>query len=144
MACPDLGVRRRLLVGGVRSPGLKPKGSPFHPGGHGRGTTGRANSREPLVDASLSAIPVDGKVRRGAGTGRCEAADAGREVAPVRVRPAPRQRCAPPGVDREALCRVTSGALLLGRVGPASSVLRVRGMRDELLLRLWLPRIGAD
>ena len=37
MACPHLGVRRRLLVGGVRSPGGKPEGGPFHPGGHRRG-----------------------------------------------------------------------------------------------------------
>jgi len=47
------------LVGGVRSPG-KPKGGPFHPGGHRRGKIGRANTCEPLVDASLSEILVDG------------------------------------------------------------------------------------
>ena len=38
----------------------KPKGGPFHPGGRRRGKIGRANTREPLVDASLSEILVDG------------------------------------------------------------------------------------
>jgi hypothetical protein len=47
MACPHLGVRRRLLVGGVRSPRLEPKGGPFHPGGHRLGKTGRANGLNP-------------------------------------------------------------------------------------------------
>ena len=36
----------------------KPEGGPFHPGGHRRGKVGRANMREPLVDASLSAGPA--------------------------------------------------------------------------------------
>ena len=36
------------------------------------------------------------------------------------------------------------GGPSLGRVGPASSVLRVRGMRHRLLLPLGLPTIGAD
>jgi hypothetical protein len=34
MACPHLGVRCRLLVGGVRSPRRQPKGCSFHPGGY--------------------------------------------------------------------------------------------------------------
>jgi hypothetical protein len=67
MACPCPGVRRRLLVGGVRSPGFEPKGGPFHPGGHRLGKIGRANACEPLVDASLSNILAGGTVGGGKG-----------------------------------------------------------------------------
>lgn len=62
MACPHLGVRCPAPVGGVRSPRLKPKDGPFHPGGHRLGKIGRANTCEPLVDASLSEIPSGGMV----------------------------------------------------------------------------------
>ena len=37
MACPHLDVRRRLLVGGVRSSGESLSGGPFCLGGRGRG-----------------------------------------------------------------------------------------------------------
>jgi hypothetical protein len=64
----------------------KPEGGPFHPGGHRRGKIGRANTCEPLVDASLSADPARwdvgagcrdmplrcGRRRPGSGPGRDE------------------------------------------------------------------------
>ena len=49
MACPHLGVRCRLLVGGVRSPRLKPKGGPFHPGGDRRGEDRTGELLEPSL-----------------------------------------------------------------------------------------------
>ena len=49
MACPHSGVRRRLLVGGVRSPGFKSKGGPFHPGGYRRGEDRTGELLEPSL-----------------------------------------------------------------------------------------------
>ena len=61
MACPLPDVRRPAPGRRGAKLGEKPKGAPFHPGGHRLGKIGRANTREPLVDASLSANLVDGK-----------------------------------------------------------------------------------
>ena len=49
MACPHPGVRRRLLVGGVRSSGESPSGGPFHPGGRGRGEDRTGELLEPSL-----------------------------------------------------------------------------------------------
>jgi len=60
MACPLPDVRRPAPGRRGAKLGEEPKGGPFHPGGHRLGKIGRANTREPLVDASLSANLVDG------------------------------------------------------------------------------------
>jgi hypothetical protein len=44
----------------VRSSGKKPKHGSPHPGRAGEGKIGRANKREPLVDASLPRTPEGG------------------------------------------------------------------------------------
>ena len=49
MACPHLDVRRRLLVGGVRSSGESPSGGPFHLGGRGRGEDRTGELLEPSL-----------------------------------------------------------------------------------------------
>jgi len=84
MACPLPDVRRPAPGRRGAKLGEKPKGGPFHPGGHRLGKIGRANMCEPLVDASLSATSSMGRTA-GTGTCRCDAADAGREVAPSGV-----------------------------------------------------------
>jgi len=85
MACPHLGVRCPAPVGGVRSPRLKPKDGPFHPGGHRLGKIGRVNTCEPLVDASLSEIPSGGMVGGVQGLAVAKRQAPGREVALVGV-----------------------------------------------------------
>ena len=61
MACPLPDVRRPAPGGGVRSSGQSPRAARSIRAATGEGKTGRANTREPLVDAWLSEIPVDGK-----------------------------------------------------------------------------------
>ena len=84
MACPLLGVRCPAPVGGVRNPRFKPKGCLFHPGGHRLGKIGRANTCEPLADASLSAFSPVG-CWRVYGLAVAERQVPGREVALVGV-----------------------------------------------------------
>ena len=55
MACPHPGVRRRLLVGGVRSPGESRSGGPFHPGGRGRGED-RTGLRREVARIGVNAL----------------------------------------------------------------------------------------
>ena len=76
MACPHLGVRRRLSVGGVRSPGCA-QGLPVP---SGRPQAGEDRSGELLEPSLMPRYPRPGLMGRmpGAGTGRCEAAGAGR------------------------------------------------------------------
>jgi hypothetical protein len=47
MTCPHLDVRRRLLVGGVRSSGESPSGGSFYPAAAGEGKAGPANCLNP-------------------------------------------------------------------------------------------------
>ncbi len=49
VACPRPGVRARVLLARVRSPGKKPRQFPCHPEAAGEGKAGRANSSEPLM-----------------------------------------------------------------------------------------------
>ncbi len=58
MACPHLDVRRRPLVGGVRSSGESRSGGPFHPGGRGRGEDRTGELLEP------SLMPREGALAR--------------------------------------------------------------------------------
>ena len=69
MACPHLDVRcpapgrRGAKLGG------KPKGGPFHPGGHRRGKTGRVNRLNPLRPVVPDNRPDSGpgaRTRKGA------------------------------------------------------------------------------
>jgi len=85
MACPLLGVRCRLLVGGVRSPGESPRAACSIRAATGEGKTGRANTCEPLVDASLSEIPSGGMVGGVQGLAVAMRQVPGREVATVGV-----------------------------------------------------------
>ena len=62
----------------------KAQGLPVPSGGYRRGEDRTGELLEPSVDASSSGAPLDGMLWRGAGTGRCEAADAGWGGAPVR------------------------------------------------------------
>jgi hypothetical protein len=64
--------------GGVRSSEKTPKGPPFRPGATGKGKTGRVNASEPLMMPRHVWVPPGGRLQRDAGTGRSEAAGAGR------------------------------------------------------------------
>ena len=65
MACPHLDVRWRLLVGGVRSSGGKPKRLLVHPGGGGRGEDRTGELREAPLMPRQAEPRWDGMLERG-------------------------------------------------------------------------------
>jgi len=58
-ACPRPGLRARVLLVRVRSPGKKPKQLSCHPRAAGEGKAGRVNSSEPLMTPRYEKPRID-------------------------------------------------------------------------------------